>query len=358
MKILIGITAVFLLLTVGTPPLKGNDTVPGWEMQKSGTTASLRGVCAVSETTAWASGSNGTFLRTIDGGKTWHAGTIPGAAALDFRDVQAFEKNTALVLSAGTPAKVYKTTDGGKTWKETYSNTKKGVFFDSMAFWDTKNGVAFSDPVDGHFLLITTADSGETWQEVPSKNIPPPVPGEAGFAASGTMVTVQGNANAWFCTGGAAARVFRSTNKGKTWTAAKTPLICGKPSEGIFSVVFKDAKNGIIVGGDYKKEKQNKKNAAFTTDGGVTWQLIQGAQPAGFRECAAYVPGTDGKMVITVGPSGSDYSMDNGRTWKNFAAAGFHSVSFAPGPPVGWAVGAEGRIAKYARNTGQANFLL
>lgn len=346
MKIAIGIITGFLLLAAGTTPLKGGDTVPRWEIQKSGTTASLRGVCAVNETTAWASGSNGTYLRTFDGGKTWHAGTIPGASALDFRDVQAFEKNTALVFSAGSPAKVYKTTDGGKTWNETYSNTKKGVFFDSMAFWDKKNGLAFSDPVDGSFLLITTTDGGETWHRVSPENIPPPVPAEAGYAASGTMVAVQGTTNAWFCTGGAAARVFRSTDKGKTWAAAKTPIIHGKPSEGIFSVVFKDPQNGIIVGGDYKLEGQNIKNAAYTTDGGVTWKLIANAQPTGFRECVAYVPGTGGKMVVTVGPSGSDYSMDGGKTWKNFSATGFHSMSFAPDTAVAWAVGADGKIGK------------
>jgi len=345
MKLLIGIISASILIGIGTVTQRGDNTVPQWEMQKSGTTASLRGVCAVRSTVAWASGSNGTYLRTTDGGKTWQAGTIPGASSLDFRDIQAFDADTALVICAGTPAKIYKTTDGGQTWKETYSNTKSGVFFDSMAFWDETNGFAFSDPVDGHFLLIITSDGGESWQEVPSKNIPPPVPGEAGFAASGTCVAVQGKFNVWFCTGGAAARVFRSIDRGKTWTAAKTPMICGKSSQGIFSIAFKDAKNGIIVGGDYKNVQQKQKNAAITIDGGITWKWIEDTQPSGYRECVAYVPGTDGQMLITVGPSGSDYSTDGGKTWKNFDTTGFHSISFAPGSRVGWAVGAEGRIA-------------
>ena len=347
MKLLIGIIAASILMGIGTVAQGGDNTVPRWEMQKSGTTASLRGVCAVSSTVAWASGSNGTYLRTTtDGGKIWRAGTIHGASSLDFRDIQAFDADTALVISAGTPAKIYKTTDGAKTWKEKYSNDKPGVFFDSMAFRDEKNGIAFSDPVDGYFLLITTSDGGESWQEVPSKNIPPPLPGEAGFAASGTCAAVQGKFNAWFCTGGTAARVFRSMDKGKTWTAAKTPMICGKSSQGIFSIAFKDAKNGIIVGGDYKAEQQNQKNAAITIDGGVTWKLVEGTPPSGYRECVAYIPGTGGQMLITVGPSGSDYSVDGGRTWKNFDTTGFHSISFAPGSGMGWAVGADGRIAK------------
>jgi photosystem II stability/assembly factor-like uncharacterized protein len=345
MKLLIGIITASILIGIGTVTQRGDITVPQWEMQKSGATASLRGVCAVSSTVVWASGSNGTYLRTTDGGKIWQAGTIPGASSLDFRDIQAFDANTALVISAGTPAKIYKTTDGGKTWKEKYSNDKPGVFFDSMAFWDKKNGIAFSDPVDGYFLLIVTDDGGETWQQVPAKNIPPPLPGEAGFAASGTCVAVQGKFNAWFCTGGAAAHVFRSIDRGQTWTAAETPMIFGKPSQGIFSIAFKDAKNGIIVGGDYKAEQQKQKNAAITIDGGVTWKPVEGAQPSGYRECVSYVPGTGGQMLITVGPSGSDYSRDGGRTWKNFDTTGFHSISFAPGTCMGWAVGADGRIA-------------
>jgi photosystem II stability/assembly factor-like uncharacterized protein len=346
---LVIIAALLFIMVINTTPLNGEDTVPRWEVQKSNTSANLRGIYAVSSTIAWASGSEGTFLRTIDGGKTWSAGKIPNSETVDFRDIQGFGRNTALIISAGSPAKIYKTINGGKTWKETYSNTKTGVFFDSIAFWDSKNGLAFSDPVDGSFLLIITTDCGETWKEIPSKNIPPPIDGEAGFAAGGTMVTVQGKANAWFCTGGAASRVFRSTDKGNTWLAADTPIIHGQPSEGIFSVAFYNSLNGIIVGGDYKEEEHNVKNTAVTTDGGVTWKLIEGAQPAGFRECVAYVPGTEGKMILAVGPSGSDYSMDGGDTWTNFSTSGFHSICFAPDVAVGWAVGAEGKIARYEK---------
>lgn len=319
-----------------------------WKKQDSGTSVSFRGACAVNSTVAWASGSKGTYARTIDGGKTWHTGTIPNASSLDFRDIYAVDANTAYLISAGCPAKIFKTRDGGRTWTEQYSNSHPGVFFDAMAFWDTQNGIAVSDPIEGSFLIIVTNDSGKTWNQIPQKNIPPALTEEAGFAGSGTCLTVQGKKNVWFGTGGSAARIFHSSDRGHTWSVAKTPIICGSPSKGIFSVVFKDAKNGILVGGDYKDPDGTKNNAATTSDGGRTWTLIaEGSQPSGFRECIAYLPNTSGLALITVGPSGSDLSIDGGLNWVNIDTLGFHSISFADSKASGWAVGSNGLIAKF-----------
>lgn len=317
---------------------------PRWIPQDSGTSESLRGVCAVSRDVAWASGGGGTFLRTLDGGETWECGFVPGAKDLDFRDVHAMDDRTALLLSTGEPAKIFKTHDGGKRWTEQYADDRPGVFFDGMAFFDAKRGIAFSDPIQGSFLLIRTEDGGETWREVPRGSIPPPLPGEAGFAASGTCVCVQGESLAWFATGGTAARVFRSVDKGATWTAVNAPVLSGTPSRGIFSIAFKDARSGVIVGGDYKDPQGKDHNAAWTFDGGETWYPVERSQPKGYRSCVAYFRNGPAFVFITAGPSGSDYSLDLGRTWVNFDRTGFHSLSFAG--PCGWAVGADGRIAK------------
>lgn len=320
-----------------------------WILQTSGTTARFRGVSAASSTVAWASGSGGTYARTTDGGASWQSSVMPGASQLDFRDVQAVDANTAYLLSIGPgeASRIYKTTDGGRGWTLQFTNQNAKAFFDAFAFWDARIGIAVSDPVDGRFIVIKTTDGGATWKELPRENSPPAIQGDGAFAASGTCIAVQGKKNVWFGTGGAAiARVFRSTDGGNTWKVAATPITAGNASSGIFSIAFKDARNGVIVGGDYKKENETGNNVATTTDGGATWTLAKGPRPSGFRSAVAYVAGTRGPMLVAVGPSGSDYSVDNGASWVSLGGLGFHAVSFA-GVDAGWAVGEGGRVAKY-----------
>jgi photosystem II stability/assembly factor-like uncharacterized protein len=323
-----------------------------WEPQASGTTADLRGLSVVSAEVAWASGSKGTFAHTKNGGLTWEVGNVPEAAEFDFRDVHAVDANTAYLLSAGQAeqgrARIYSTTDGGKQWRLRYANSTPGVFFDAFAFWDADHGIALSDPVAGHFLIITTSDGGATWKEVSRENISPALTGEAAFAASGTCLVVQGKSNVWFGTGGALqSRVFRSTDRGRTWTVATTPVAAGNSSSGIFSIAFQDAQHGIVVGGDYRKPDEAKDNVAITADGGKTWRLINRSLPGGFRSCVAYIPGTGGSSLVTVGPSGSDYSRNGGESWMSIGKEGYNSIAFANSARAGWAAGPKGRIAKY-----------
>jgi len=324
--------------------LAGDTASAQWSLQSSGTDADFRGLCAVSSTVAWASGTRGTYTRTTDGGKTWRAGTVPGAGELDFRDVDAFDEYTAYLLSIGKgeSSRIYKTTDGGAHWTLQFTNKTAEGFFDAMAFWDRDHGIAMSDPVDGHFLIITTDDGGRTWNQVPASNLPPAVKGEGGFAASGTCITVQGKSNVWFASGGSVARVFRSTDRGRTWQVTTTPITSGTESAGIFSIAFKDAWNGIITGGDYRKPEEATNNVATTADGGRTWKLAQGARPKGYRSAVAYVPGF---VLVAVGTSGSDSSKDGGNNWTALDQENYNSVSFAAG--AGWAAGPRGRIAKF-----------
>ena len=323
---------------------------PIWEMQNSTTTESFRGLHVVDSRIAWASGTNRTVIRTTDGGTTWNAVMVPGSEALDFRDIHAFDMNSAVIISAGSPAKVYRTEDGGSTWTESYSNDSPDIFFNSLDFWDEQNGIAVGDPIDGVFQIIKTTDGGNTWEHIPAENIPAAVTGEAEFAASGTCIVVHGQGNAWFATGGATARVFRSNDWGQTWTAANTPMISGESTQGIFSLAFYDDMTGIAVGGDYREFENNTNNAIITSDGGATWILVEGGkQPGGFRSCVAYVPGSNGKTLVAVGTTGSDMSFDSGLSWASADTLNFHAVSFSDIDMGGWVSGGNGKIGKFIK---------
>ena len=320
---------------------------PAWIVQASGTTASLRGVSAVDDRTAWASGSKGTVLRTLDGGSTWSAVPVPGEEETDFRDIEAFRPDEAVIMAIGRPAKIFRTTDGGRTWTRTYYDDSPGIFLDGLAFSDEKNGWAVGDPMDGRFWLISTADGGETWIPLPPGARPAAADGEAAFAASGTSLTIQGKDRIWFCTGGSVARVWRSEDRGARWEAVPSALAEGTASSGGFSVAFLDPRTGIAVGGDYRQESASAGNAAVSNDGGRTWTAVGERRPGGFRESVAFVPGARPPVAVTVGPSGSDLSLDLGRTWTPIAGPeGFHAVAFAKKGRTAWAVGRNGLIAR------------
>lgn len=320
-----------------------------WQTQTSNATVRFRGVSAVSDQIAWASGANGTYARTVDGGKTWQTSVVPGAEKLDFRDVEAFDANTAYLLSIGPgeASRIYKTTDGGKAWTLQFTNTNPKAFFDAIAFWDMNNGLAVSDPVDGRFVIIRTSDGGKTWTPISPQNMPASLDNEGAFAASGTCLIAQGKTNAWFATGGAkTARVFRSSDNGQTWFVASTPIKTGNASSGIFSIAFKDARFGIIVGGDYQKEKEASEQIAVSVDGGRNWTLLKKSGLTAFRSAVTWIGVSE---LMTVGPSGSDVSPDDGASWKPSDAAGFHAFSFARKGNTGWAVGEKGSIARFKR---------
>lgn len=334
------ILAISLLLSAGSQTI-----IAQWVQQTINTTADFRGLCTVSKDVAWVSGIKGTVGRTIDGGKTWEVMTVPGAEKLDLRDIEAFSDSIAYALSIGPGenSRIYKTTDGGKNWKLQFTNPDKDAFYDAIAFWDETHGIAMSDPVKGFYRLITTDDGGNTWKPLPTTNMPPALPNEGAFAASGTCLITQGKNEAWFVTGGAkVARVFHSKDRGQSWTATETPILAGKESAGIFSIAFKDSNTGIIVGGDYQKPNDINRTAAITSDGGKTWKLIENPLP--FRSGVAW---SDGRW-ISVGTSGSNISIDEGVTWKPIDPINYNTVSFTKSGD-GWTAGPKGRIAKWSK---------
>lgn len=342
----LSVQSVFIPLALFLPTLAA---AAQWRPLASPTDVELRGLSVVSPRVVWASGMHGTVVRTIDGGTTWERDTVPGASALDLRAIAATSREVAHALSIGDSSRIYRTTDGGRSWSLRFVSARKGSFYDAIQFWDAKHGIAMSDPVDGHFLILTTADGGESWREMPSSGMPPALPGEGGFAASGTCLIVTGDSDAWLVSGGASvARLYHSGDRGRSWTVHDTPLRAGAASAGVFSVAFRDARHGVIAGGDYQQPALRGRNLAVTNDGGRTWLLADSASsPAGYRSAVAYVPATNGTHLVAVGLTGTDVSRDSGATWRPVDTVAYNSVVFASDGS-GWAVGPKGRISRWS----------
>lgn len=311
---------------------------------ESGLTAEIRGLDAADSAVVWAGARNGWFTRSTDGGRTWSADTVPGAGGLFFVDVHAVSATTAYLLGQhfeGALARIYKTVDGGASWMVQFESTHPDIFLDGLAFWTPERGVAFGDPVDGSFVILRTVD-GTTWERVSAERIPAPREGEAAFAASGTAIAVQGDRNAWIATGGGpTARVLYTTDAGETWAAADTPLP-GGGTAGLFGIAFRNALEGLAVGGDYTRPEAPDDNVIVTRDGGRTWTMAGRAEPAGVRWGLTFARSLE--AWIAVGPSGAGATRD-GRIWIALDAPGFNTVT-AAAPDAVWAAGSDGRIAR------------
>ncbi|MCK2216879.1 oxidoreductase [Actinomadura sp. ATCC 31491] len=349
LRIVLGVLSAATVLTAGSPsPAQAAGGPPrlGWELKETGVGARLRGLSPVSRDVAWVSGSEGTVLRTTDGGRRWENVSPSGAEGLQFRDIEAFDARRAVALSIGEgeDSRVYRTEDGGRTWAETFRNDEPRAFYDCLAFFDARHGLAVSDPVDGRFRVLATDDGGRSWRVLPPDGMPEALPGEAGFAASGQCLVTAGGRNAWLATGGAArARVFHSADRGRTWTVADTPVPAGDPARGVFGLAFRDRHHGLAVGGDYQAGRPSPDAAALTGDGGATWRPA-GAPPPAYRSGVAWLPYPP-FAAVAVGPSGSDVTWTGGRTWETFDGGSFDTVACARDGAC-WAAGEQGRVAR------------
>lgn len=316
--------------------------------QAIGTTALLQAVSAVSNDVVWLSGQRGTWARTLDGGRTWQVGGVPGGDTLQFRDVYAASADTAWLLSAGSGdlSRIYRTTDGGASWTLQFRNTEPAAFYDCMDFWDARHGLVFGDEVDGRVMVLETSDGGAHWALIPADRLPPALPGEGGFAASGTCLVTGARGRAWIGTGnGPAARVLRTTDAGATWMVSRTPIASGAAA-GVATVAFTDARRGAVLGGPIGDPTAVTDNVALTADGGKSWTV--GGRPTfpGAVYGAAFVPGT--MTLVAVGPKGSSMSPDGGRSWVALDTLNYWGLGFSPGG-TGWLVGPRGRVVRAGR---------
>ncbi|WP_432844689.1 WD40/YVTN/BNR-like repeat-containing protein [Amycolatopsis sp. CA-161197] len=344
------VRALVVLLGAVLPLVAGGvadaaQRVPSWRLTPTGVAAQFRGLSAVSGRVAWVSGTQGTVLRTTDGGRTWSPVGPPGTETLEFRDIEAFDADHAVVLSIGPggDSRVYRTDDAGRHWRQTFTNSDPAAFYDCLAFFDPWRGLAMSDPVDGKFRVQATADGGRTWRQIPDSAFPPALPGEAGFAASGQCVATSGPFDAWLAMGGGArARVLHSGDAGHHWTVADTPLP-SSASAGVFALAFRTPWQGVAIGGDFANPTAPGPAVALSGDRGRTWRT-PAQYPAGYRSGLAWLGGS----VIAVGPGGSDLSPDGGRHWTPFDIGSFDTVDCTPLGAC-WVSGTGGRVARLER---------
>ncbi|MGH7467934.1 MAG: WD40/YVTN/BNR-like repeat-containing protein [Longimicrobiales bacterium] len=314
--------------------------------QASGTEALLIAVSPVNENVVWVSGAQGTWLRTLDGGASWQSGRVPGADSLQFRDVHAVDANTAYLLSIGNGAqsRIYKTIDGGQNWTQQFTNSEPQGFYDCFDFWDANRGIVIGDAIDGKIAMLTTSNGGATWTRVPPETLPAAPNGEGSFAASGTCVETVAGGHVWIVASNPQqGRILHSADYGRTWNFVALPITT-REGTGPQSVGFRDARNGMALGGGNSAQPGDSLTAV-TTDGGRTW--VAGARPPLARGVwgGVYVPGTNPATIVAVSPSGAVYSRDEGTTWTALDQSNYWSVGFAS-RNAGWAVGARGRITK------------
>lgn len=318
------------------------------ELLTSGINSSIRGLSVVTDKILWVSGTGGTVGKSSDAGKTWQWMKVPGFEQRDFRDIEAFDANTAIVLAIAEPGQLLKTTDGGQNWKIVFSDTTKGMFLDAMDFADEDNGVVIGDPLPGskYIYRAYTRNGGNSWFHPAddNKHILPVQEGEAMFASSGTNVVFlksdgfYSSNKMYIITGGKASN-FLSQNP---LQKKLLPLLQGKESTGANSLAVLNPNTIVIMGGDFSNDKDSTENCVLSIDGGQTFSQPH-SSPHGYRSCVEFL--TKNKL-ITCGTSGVDISVDGGINWTLLSTESFHVCRKAKKGQSVYLAGTNGRIAK------------
>lgn len=336
MMIRISTLLVAMLLLAGIATAQ----TPEVQVLTSGTRTSLRGLSVVNDNVVWVSGSNGTVGRSNNGGKNWNWYTVKGFEKTEFRDIEAFDASTAVIMAVAEPAYILKTTDGGENWKVVYENKTKGMFLDAMDFVGDKYGMVVGDPVDNKVFLAETFDGGDTWKEYSGRMAADS--GEAFFAASGTNIRLFSDRNFFLVSGGMRSRIITNTGyidvpviQGRETTGANSLAVYARPK-------LKSSKQMIVVGGDFNSDTSSMKNCFFTNNGGKTWKTPK-TPPNGYRSCVEYLSEKD---VLCCGLTGADYSPDGGRNWRWISKESFNVCRIAKLGTSIYLAGNNGKVAR------------
>lgn len=318
---------------------------------KEVTQESIRALAVWDHRTVWFGASGSRYGYTADGGKNWQTGTIEEADGLGFRSVSVLGPDTVLLLTAGSPARLFKTTDAGKSWKMVFEDQRDAAFFDSMYFTDQQHGIAFGDPVEGCFYILVTRDGGDTWHPVPCRALPAASAGEAGFASSNTCIAGYKD-HLWIATGGKTSRILHSADKGMTWEAFETPAAQGETMTGIYSIDFYNEHTGVFAGGNYEAPENNRASKGITYNGGRDWKLMSDGKDPGYLSCIQFIPGSMGKAMIAAGHAGLFLTKDQGETWENVTTGSFTTVRLTKDGKTAWFAG-KGVLGKMQLKSGR-----
>ncbi|HEY0066176.1 MAG TPA: YCF48-related protein [Flavisolibacter sp.] len=333
---------VFILLFIHPVIYAQKKVMPSVEILTQGTKTSIRGLSVVNDQVVWVSGSNGTIGKSTNGGKDWKWMVVKGFEKTEFRDIEAFDAATAVIMAIGEPAYILRTTNGGDSWKVVYENKTKGMFLDAMEFWNEQAGIVLGDPINGKFFIARTFDGGNTWREIPEERKPRADSGEACFAASGTNIRALDRDEAVFVSGGLRSRVFIRDQ------AIDLPLIQGKETTGANSIAVYDhfkrkgGKTMIVVGGDFNADSSSVQNCFYSSNRGKTWKASR-IPPNGYKSCVEYL---SRKHLVATGLRGVDYSIDAGNTWKSISPESFHVCRIAKMGTTVYLAGGNGKVAK------------
>ncbi|WP_443633512.1 oxidoreductase [Candidatus Marifrigoribacter sp. Uisw_064] len=289
---------------------------------------SIRAISPLDENRVWFAANAGR-VGLIDNNVPKLASIKYEESLLSFRAI-AKTKEAVFVLSIENPGVLYKIGFDGKeatNIEEVYVEKNEKVFYDSIAFWDDKEGIAMGDPTEDCLSVLITRDGGNTWNKLSCDILPKTEEGEAAFAASNSNIALFEN-HVWIVSGGLKARVFHSKDRGNTWEVFETPIVQGNTMTGIYSVDFYNENTGIIFGGDWEDQESNEGNKAITHNGGKTWKLISNGKGPGYRSSVSFIPGTNGKGIVAVGSPGISISEDQGDTWAELSDEGFYTIEF------------------------------
>lgn len=308
-------------------------------------TGSIRGLDVLSESCVWISGSGGEYCFTTDKGQTWTMGTVPGAEALDFRDVHAFSEESALLMSAGpgNASRIYRTDDAGESWALTHQNEEADGFFDGMDFLNDEEGILFSDPIDSKLNLLTTEDGGRNWSRLSPATLPELKKGEYAFAASGTSIMYDWEGGIWIVTGGSTARIWHGFSLDGPWEITTPPTIHGDAAAGLFSIAPRSVIKRIAVGGHYIDTEKSGSNIVLWDEESLGWYVPEGGKMLPFMECVRWI---SSKAVMAAGPPGVYLSTDIGQTWEQVSDLGFHTFDVSEKGRTGWLASNHGKVMK------------